>query len=433
MPKERSGYVYRETVIYATVTGRLNGARHTAKRRADSQAHALKLIETLSKDFNSVDSTSVVTDKGNWIARASYTDESGTRRTIKRAGESKTEAREALKAALKEYEDLGGTLSANVTFAELADYFEKTYVKEPDYVDGRKVAGMRSWKTVKYRVRELRDYFGKKKLKSILHSHIEAYKHDALKRKTVRKKSRSLADVNRQLAILRRMFNVALRQNWIVRNPFESGDSLIRPGDERGRERVLTREEEEKLLSHCTGGKRKHMRAIIIALVDTGLRKGELLSLKFNDVSLADRTITVQSFNTKTQRERQVPISDRLAVEIEALYERSGKNPDGLVFGVGDFKKAFVSIVEDAELADLKPHDLRHTFGSRLTSEGLALPEVARLLGHSQLSTSYRYINSSDDTRQKAIKILNKINNAEPNKEGKKRRGKNRATKRQIR
>jgi integrase len=72
--------------------------------------------------------------------------------------------------------------------------------------------------------------------------------------------------------MLRRMLNVAQREGWILRSPFAAGDSLISLADENKRERILTREEEIKLLAACESPQRAHLKAILICALDTGMR-----------------------------------------------------------------------------------------------------------------------------------------------------------------
>src|SRR5437762_1424962 len=85
----------------------------------------------------------------------------------------------------------------------------------------------------------------------------------------------SRVTVNRELGVLRRVLNVALANGWIHRSPFTMGKSLISVGDEKPRERILTLEEEARLLAACEGP-RAHLRAILICALDTGMRRGEL-------------------------------------------------------------------------------------------------------------------------------------------------------------
>lgn len=96
-----------------------------------------------------------------------------------------------------------------------------------------------------------------------------------------------------------------------MRTPFEMGSPLISKADETKRDRVMTRDEEDKLLAVCVE-KRSHPRPLIIAAVDTGCRRGELLTLTWEDVDFPASVINIKAFNTKTARGRQVFITDRL-------------------------------------------------------------------------------------------------------------------------
>jgi integrase len=181
---------------------------------------------------------------------------------------------------------------------------------------------------------------------------------------------------------------VAARNGWILRNPFIGGKSLITPGDEKPRERIITREEETRLLAACTGI-RAHLRPIVIAALDTGMRRGEIFKLKWMDIDFENRIIIVRAFNTKTMRERQVAMTERLAKELETLFELSTKEPDSLCFGIYDnVKKSFNSARKLAGLPDVRFHDLRHTHATRLVSASMPLSEVGRVLGHTQANTT---------------------------------------------
>jgi integrase len=102
--------------------------------------------------------------------------------------------------------------------------------------------------------------------------------------------------------------------------------------DENKRERILTREEEMKLLSACDTPQRAHLKGIVICALDTGMRQGEIFSLRWRDVDLENGLLTIQAFHTKTMKERQVAITTRLKLELERLRADALDNPDGLVF-----------------------------------------------------------------------------------------------------
>jgi integrase len=89
--------------------------------------------------------------------------------------------------------------------------------------------------------------------------------------------------MNRELSNLRQIFNIVIRQGWLTRNPVNMGEPLIDRSAERRRTKVLSLEEEKRLLEACTG-KRKHIRPLIICRLDTGARRGETLELKFSDL-----------------------------------------------------------------------------------------------------------------------------------------------------
>jgi integrase len=141
------------------------------------------------------------------------------------------------------------------------------------------------------------------------------------------------------------------------------------------------------------------------------MRKGEILSLCWRDVDLANRVITVAAFNTKTMRARTISVTARLAKELERLYEQSPKHRDGLVFGIrDDVKHSFDTVRRAAGLSDLRFHDLRHTAATRLVGLHIPLSEVGRALGHTQANTTYRYVNANIETARRASAALDAFN-----------------------
>ncbi|MDQ3175622.1 MAG: site-specific integrase, partial [Acidobacteriota bacterium] len=225
--------------------------------------------------------------------------------------------------------------------------------------------------------------------------------------------TRAIATVNRELSKLRRMLNIAQREGWIKTNPFLAGESLISNADERKRERILTREEERRLLEACTDPRRAHLRPIIIAAIDTGMRRGELLSLKWRDVDLEHGVILIQAFNTKTMKERELAMTTRLKHELAKLYEQSTQDPAVRVFGILDnVKRSYTAARKAAGLLDVRFHDLRHTAATRLVGAHIPLSEVGRILGHTQANTTYRYVNANVETARRAAAALDAFNAA---------------------
>jgi integrase len=226
---------------------------------------------------------------------------------------------------------------------------------------------------------------------------------------THQSKQRSLATVNRELAYLRRLLNIAERNGWVSKNPFKKGNSLIHTSDEVKRERIVTPEEERNLLSHCVG-RRAHLRPLIVAAIDTGCRQGELFKLRWSDIDFAKGVITVRAFNTKTMRERSVSMTIRLRTELERLVERD-TSADDLVFGIkADVRGAFGRTCKEAGLVGLRFHDLRYTHATRLDELGFSLAKIGGQLGHTVLQTTLRYVNRDMTAVQQVGIELDKFN-----------------------
>jgi len=123
----------------------------------------------------------------------------------------------------------------------------------------------------------------------------------------------------------------------------------------------------------------------LICALDTGMRQGEIFSLRWRDVDFENGLLSIQAFHTKTMKERQVAITTRLALELERLKASAPDNEDGLVFGIIDnVKRSFTAARNKAGLKDVRFHDLRHTAPTRLVGAHIPLSEVGRVLGHTQ-------------------------------------------------
>lgn len=348
-------------------------------------------------------------------ARVTYTDSQGKRKNLKKRVYTRTEGKEWLKKKVREIDDHGTAHleNARATFNNLADYYEKNYLTPPVYVDQRKVSGMRSYKNAQWTLTTLRAHFGKKRIKQIRHGDILAFKTKRLQEPTKRGTQLGIASVNRELALLRAIFAQAVRDGVMIHNPFIGKTRLISVSDERKRERVLSGNEEARLLAVCQGP-REHLRPILICALDTGMRKGEMLKLQWKDVDLSRRIIRVQAFNTKTMKERTVAMTGRLVGELRAIIARAAPEPTERIFGISNnVKKAFTTACRLAGITDLRLHDLRHVAATRMIQAGVPREQVGRILGHTQANTTYRYINVSADTIQDVAVRLDEFNRKE--------------------
>jgi integrase len=215
---------------------------------------------------------------------------------------------------------------------------------------------------------------------------------------------------------LRRILNVALREGWIKKNPFNGGEPLIVVSFERRRDRILTLDEERRLLdAYGSHPYRRHLRSLLILLLDTGCRKGEALRLRWRSVCFDTRVNTVEGMTTKTLKSRQVMMTGRLFNELSTLWGSSGGDPEATVFGItSNVKNSFRSVcklagVKYGGVEGVTLHSLRHTAATRLVNGHLPLQMVGRILGHSQVNTTYRYLSSNLETAAQAAAILEQL------------------------
>lgn len=206
---------------------------------------------------------------------------------------------------------------------------------------------------------------------------------------------------------LSEMLDWAVRRGYITTRPEIRFDRVSNK-----RERVLSRDEEKRLLTHAA----PHLQTLIIAAVDTGMRKGEMLALLFSDIDWENNRIRLRWETTKSQKERHVPISTaRLRTRL--LFQRldaSGeqKPDDAHVFSneageqIKAFRNAFNAAKRRAKISGLRWHDLRHSYATRLVEHGVPLSQVRDLLGHASITTTERYDNQQLDVLQRAAQLL---------------------------
>lgn len=363
---------------------------------------------------------------GEPFVRVQYKDHFGKRRsTIRKVSDIRKWKKEleALQDEIKLKLAQAPTFDT-MKFAHLADYFRDTYIKDPKYVElpgGEvvKVEGYRSKKTVEGYFKHIRAHFDGMKLAAITYEDLRDFKMKLLSTKTFRGDDRSISDVHRHLSLLRRILRVAERKKWIASSPFRDGEPLINLSIEQHRQRILTKDEEEKMIAACTG-QREHLKPILVCMLDLAARQGELFKLVWADVDLAAGMINIRGFTTKTLKSRQVAMTTRVREELTKLWEASDKKPESSVFGIkNNVRKSWAKALVAAGIKDkVRRHDARHTAATRLTAAGVKMTTGARILGHSQLSTYFRYNNPDGEILQNAAAALEKYNRQSANANG---------------
>jgi integrase len=348
--------------------------------------------------------------EGRLWARITYTDkETGKRRNIKRRVATRTEGREILRGLIKQFEETEGVSikSERRTFAELTEIYKEAKIFPAKYANDRKIAGLRSHRQVLVHLKPVLEHFGRRTVREISAPDVQAYKLKRFDQPTRNGGQRSVASVNRELALLRSIFKFAKGLKWILYSPFEAeGFKFISLADENERIRVLSRDEESRLLVASDEPTRRHLKAIVLTALYTGMRKGELLTLTWGDIDFINNEIIIRAFNTKTASKRTVGIVSVVRDELARLRDQSGAMPGDLVFGFDDVKRSFGTACRIAGIENFNFHDLRHTFISRAVSLGLPTAEIMRLSGHRQMKTFLRYTNPTRETTQRHVSAM---------------------------
>ncbi|HRI05172.1 MAG TPA: site-specific integrase [Pyrinomonadaceae bacterium] len=345
---------------------------------------------------------------GNLYARFQYKTDTGKSKEKYKRITDKRLAKRAVDEMRREFEEHGeDTLTSDkLTFAELSAVYAEQKIIPAAYSNGVKVSGRRSLIPVRSALKTLTQYFGTKPIRTIKSADIERFKQTRLKTPTTYGGQRKIASVNRELELLRTILNYAVQNEWLLRNPFTLTKGIISKAAEVERDRILSAEEESRLLEGCSG-RRKHLRPLLVCALDTAMRRGEIFRMRWADVRLDTNEIFIPQTNTKTEEARTVGITRRLRDELENLWDCSPRNLEGLVFGVTNtIKTAFKSLCEDAGVGGFRFHDCRHTATTRMIMAGSSHTEVMKITGHSQLKTFLRYLNIKAETTNKVASAL---------------------------
>jgi integrase len=351
--------------------------------------------------------------KGKWTARVSYFDSiTGGTRTIEKAKDKRSDAIDERDRLVNEIKKSHGGIreGERMTFVRLTEVCSKAFYKPATIENGVKTEGVRSIASVRSALKNLNQYFGKRRIGEITTESLFDYRQRRLKQGI------KIATVNRELEAMRRMMRYAFSKGWIVRDIFY-GAKVIVTSAETVRKRILTEAEQERLLAACEGERavtytrtrlgrtetitaklsvnNPHLKAIILLAVDAGMRRGEILKLTWKDIDLEAGIVTVKASNTKTETERLVPLTDRAKRELERIAAMSAEN-ETRPFPFVDFKQSWQTAKRIAEIDDLRFHDLRASAITRWQRDGLPLAIASKIAGHSNTKTTAKYYTSAD-------------------------------------
>lgn len=276
-----------------------------------------------------------------------------------------------------------------------AAFIEERYMP---YVKGYK----KSWDSDQsYLSNHVLPAFGKKYMDEVTKQEVISFHHG------IRAKGYAEGTANRILILLRYAFNLAVKWGIAGVKVNPTKDVPLFEDHAGKKERYLSKEEAQRIFEAVRRSENPVLQHIVPMLILTGARKREVLDARWEDFDLEHRQWRIPT--TKSGRPRHVPLSDGVLQLLTSLP----RHEKGWIFANPKTGKPFVSVFISwntarklAGLADVRMHDLRHSFASFLVNAGRSLYEVQKILGHTQIKTTQRYAHLSQDTLIDAANVV---------------------------
>lgn len=273
---------------------------------------------------------------------------------------------------------------AAVSFAELA-YDALEWAK----------THKRSWRDDERRLKPLLREFGAMKAEAIKPKDIESW---------LTANTRTPATANRFRALLSLIYRQGIRNQRIAVNPARA---VSQRAENNGRIRWLRPEEESRIRKVMEKTCPQFRPAFDFAL-NTGLRAGEQFNLKWSDVDLDRKQLTIPL--SKNGTSRHVSLNDEAMAALRSLKEASLGSPyvfeNSLGRRMGTIQRWFQPVLKEAQVDGFRWHDLRHTFCSRLVMAGVGIGVVQKLAGHKTIAMTARYTHLSQDSEMEALRRM---------------------------
>lgn len=296
------------------------------------------------------------------------------------------------------------------------DFIDRVYMP---YAKAHKA----SWPTDEYRCERLKRKFGRLPIEQVTPRLLSEYAEAELRRKSKRKKLFSPATVKKLMHLCSAILQMALNEQLVKFNAARSIPKGTRSllAEKGARRRFLDLKEEAALFA-ALEGRRSHLIPLVKTALLTGMRKGELLTLKWSRVNLGDKPMVVKLDNkdwvihpnwllverSKNGLRRLIPLSGRAQAVLRALSADASR---GLyVFSspwsderLVQLRRGFGGARDDAGIKDFTFHDLRHTFATRAIDTGATWAAVRDILGHKPLNVTDGYIHATPEAMRQAV------------------------------
>jgi integrase len=311
-------------------------------------------------------------------------------------------------AAIREGRHFKTTEAKRHTLAELIERYKRDVLPNKPKSEATRSQQLEWWS----------DQLGEKLLADVTPALIAEYRDRLASTDPETKAKRSNATINRYLAALSHAFTIAVREwGWVEANPLQK---VTKPKEPRGRVRFLTDDETRpdgkviegertRLLKACKQSASPYLYQVVVLAISTGMRRGEILNLAWDDVDLTRGRATLH--DTKNGERRVVPLVG-LALEMLKEHAKVRRIDNSLLF-VGrndkpvDIGRAWDTALEKAGIENFRFHDLRHTAASYLAMNGASVAEIAEVLGHKTLQMVKRYAHLSESHTAKVVERMN--------------------------
>ena len=262
----------------------------------------------------------------------------------------------------------------------------------------RVVSLMKSIRTERNRVKRWVKDLGMRPIGRITRAEIESWRREKMSRCKP-------ATINRDLSRLRHMLNIAVEWELLEESPMQ-GMKFLR--ENNARTRYLSVGECHRLIDSCMA---PHIRAIVTVALHTGMRLGEILNLRWQDLDFSSGFILVR--DSKNGQARQVPMDSMISTVLRSWPRLSDQD---IVFTsvmtggrIVDIRAGFLNSCKRAGITGLHFHDLRHTFASQFVMAGGDIYILKEILGHKSITNSQRYAHLSPTYKIKAIDRMNTL------------------------
>lgn len=369
-------------------------------------------------------------------------------KTIKKRADNPTHADQLASEIFDDYNSRKNTFLAgeSMTFGELARWYKAHRACPPKYSpDGTKVAGMRTFETVRNRIIRIEKFFDDTLLKDITEYDLENLKKFIFREAKKEKAGDTPTDatINRYLEDARAMFRVAVRERWIKESPFDYGERLIEKSLEKQREVTITEDQEKVLLHFAKKSEKTNIYHVLLCLLDTGARPSEIYdasTVEGEPITWKDffdydfNAVRLTSFKGRQKKVRIAPVTKRLNDAMTELWNSlKAQNVEAKIFPVKSFKTTWRTIRREAALIfaiaekletsidsllnenfdkeiiektrkeiikekneqsfieTVRLRDLRRNFSTKLAKKGIESHIRQRILGHELESTTFDY------------------------------------------